>query len=624
MGVSLPGYQKTLMPSLPITYSELFGARPTEGQLSDLISSFKTEPTFISLAMWNVMLSLFEANTGSYKALQGFFIHNLIRSELKEEVYRLAALSSGSPRPVFGRWQLLAVMKKLLLAAPNEGLGDPRNDEETRRALGDACLMMNDLLFPEEQDERLNAAAGNREGVSDELMAQMLFQFELYHVPDVYQAVARNKEYFDIFERRVTELRFPDGQTLVQKFKTLTGLELPLYLQLYFSIWTLHNRLQETGPYGINDNPNSLNFDTDRVFALMALETDVKDVFFRSAVAPLSSLIEGVSEDAQSDRAWQFDYATFRDHPLVHNSDSMRGFTCVAYPFLTEKLASGVYHTILNSWPEGHRDRRLFQGYWGKVFEEFANDRLSEAYPPSILVNRLHRNPYFQHKQSGAYVEVSDAVVDYGDALVLIEHKGGYLSLNEKYSSDVAKLLDGIESKFGKGIKQLARAVGKLFGETAAMRQAIGYVDSGGNWKESLSSVELRRVRRVYPVLVVQDFAMTIGFMNRRLKVQLEEMFKHISIDSSIRVRPLTLLTIENLEDVLAHLGDLSLPQVLDEYASYENAPLSTFNEVFRAFLKRNGIEQQRNIWSAEKGEAFLNSITERFIPDAENHESSS
>lgn len=567
------------------------------------------------------MLSLFEGHLGSYKELQGFFIHNVIRPDLRERVNELAALSSVSPRPVFGRWQLLALMKKLLLASTNEGLGDPRNDDEIRRKLGDACLMMNDLLFPEEQDERLNAVASDREEVSDELTAQMLFQFELYHVPDVYQAVARNKEYFEIFEQRVAEFQFADAQGLARKFKTLTGLALPQYLQLYFSIWTLHNRLQGSDPLAINDNPISINFDTERVFALMDLEAGVKETFFRSAVAPLSTLIDGVRRDAGSDRAWQFDYTTFRNHPLVHNSDSTRGFTCVAYPFLTEKLASGVYHTILNSWPEGHPDRRLFQGYWGKVFEQFANDRLSEAYPSSMLANRFHPNPVFSLKQSGAFVEVSDAVLDYGDEIVLIEHKGGYLSLDEKYSSDVAKLRKGIESKFGKGIKQLGRAIGKLFNETPASREAIGRVDAEAHWKASVTIDQLRQVRRVYPVLVVQDFAMTIGFMNRRLKLQLEEVIGQVRIDPKVQVRPLTLLTIENLEDVLAHLGDLTLPQVLDEYSRHENAPLTTFNEVFRAFLKRNGIEQQRNIWSAQKGEAFLNSIIELFVAGAENYD---
>jgi hypothetical protein len=39
------------MPAIPISYSELHGNKPAENQLSELISAFKTEPTFISLAI---------------------------------------------------------------------------------------------------------------------------------------------------------------------------------------------------------------------------------------------------------------------------------------------------------------------------------------------------------------------------------------------------------------------------------------------------------------------------------------------------------------------------------------------------------------------------------------------
>lgn len=609
------------MPALPITYSELKGVRPTESQLRQLVSSFKTQPTFISLAMWNLMMSLFEGNIKSYKYLQGFFIHNLIRPELRSEVEQKAALTSDSPRPVFSRWQLLALMKKLLLESSSEGVRDPRYEDDARRTLGDACLMLSDLLFSEEQDENLNAAAGDRERVGDELMAQMLFQFELYHVPDVYQAVARNSEYFEIFEQRAAEFRFSDEQTLGQKFALLTGLEITQYLRMYFSIWVLHNSLQNSEPLQINANPGIINFDEEQIFALMDLRLEEREVFFRTVVKPLATLIEGVKRDAGSNRKWQFDFTTFRNHPLVHNSDAKRGFTCIAYPFLIEKLASGVYHTILNSWPEKHPDRALFQGYWGKVFEQFANDRLRDAYPASPLVNRFYPNPFFRRRQSGSLKEVCDAVVDYGDTLVLIEHKGGYLSLDEKYSGDVSKLLKGVADKFGKAIKQLSGSIENLFHENGSNRDSFGQVDEERRWRETLSVDELSRVRRVYPVLVIQDFSMTIGFMNRRLGMQFEEAIQRLRIDPAIRVCPLSVLTIENLEDVLAHLGDLTLTEVLDQYATHENTPLSTFDSIFRDLLKKNGIEQQRYGWSLKKGEDFLNSIMNHFKQSARDDE---
>lgn len=100
---------------IPVSYFELYGSQPTDTQFRELISPFKTEPTFLSLAMWNLLLSLFEDDSEKYKYLQGFFIHNLIRPDMRERVRQAAALDSESARPVFGRWQLLALMKRVLL-----------------------------------------------------------------------------------------------------------------------------------------------------------------------------------------------------------------------------------------------------------------------------------------------------------------------------------------------------------------------------------------------------------------------------------------------------------------------------------------------------------------------------
>jgi uncharacterized protein (DUF1697 family) len=62
----------------------------------------------------------------------------------------------------------------------------------------------------------------------------------------------------------------------------------------------------------------------------------------------------------------------------------------------------------------------------------------------------------------------------------------------------------------------------------------------GRRRRVKLFSVEnLRRVRKVYPVLVVQDFSMAIGFMNRRLKLQLKQRLQEYKLRPNIHVRPL-------------------------------------------------------------------------------------
>lgn len=603
-----------------VSYSEIHGKPPSEREFSELISSFKTEPTFFSLAMWNLMLSLFERDFEKNKYLQGFFIHNLVRKDLQDRVFQLAALNSESPRPVFTRWQFLALMKKVLLETTSEGRRDPRNDDGARRTLGDACLMFSDLLFTEEQAERLKNKGGaeERERVHDELMAQWLFPFELLHPPNASQAVARNDEYFNIFDKRAAEFKFFNGQSLAQRFAQLTGLDIQQYLWLYFGIYALHINLQEKHPDEINENPGIINFDKERIFSMMDLSQEERDPFFQRVLIDLQSLIEGVRKDAKSGRPWQFDFTTFRNSPLVYNTAAKQGFTCIDFSFLTEKLASGVYHTILNSWAEDDSDRENFQRYWGKAFEQFVNDRLREEYPPSALANRFYANPFFHKKQSGSLPEVSDSVLDYGDSLVLKEHKGGYLSLDEKYSGDAAKLLTGVANKFGlnKAIKQLSRSIGKLFNADEKKRDIFSELGEGRRPIYTFSAEDVKRIRKVYPVLVVQDFSLTIGFINRRLKLQFEEMMRKYRIDPNVQVRPLSVITIEDLEDVLEHLAEVSLTEILDEYAREEHEPLSTFSGIFEKYLKDRGIRQRTYSWSLKRFEEIIEAIKKRFPTD--------
>lgn len=604
--------------AIPISYSEIYGDRPTDKQFSELISSFKTEPTFLSLAMWDLMLSLSEGNSEKYKYLQSFFIRNLIREDRREQVTQAAALGSESPRPVFGRWQLLALIKKILLETTSAGDQDPRQDDGARRRLGDACLMLNDLLFTEEQMARLEKTgdAGESERIHDELMTQWFPQSELIHVPDVFQAVARNDEYINIFDRRATEFSFSGGQTLAQRFEQLTGLDIRQYLRLYFGVYVLHNELEGKHLDEINADPGIINFDRERLFSNMDFGAEEKNIFFRRAITDLPSLIDGVRKDAGSGRAWQFDFTTFRNHPLVSIPGNEQGFTCIAYPFLIEKLASGIYHTILNSWPEGHPERSRFQSYWGKVFEQFVNDRLREEYPPSTLSNQFYANPYFNKKKNRS-IEVSDAVLDYGDTLVLLEHKGGYLSLDEKYSDDAAKLLAGVAEKFGleKAVKQLSRSIGMLFSEDGEKRDTFSELGEKRRPVHTFNAGDVQRIRKVYPVLVVQDFSMATGFLNRRLKLQLSLKLREYGISPNVHVRPMSLLTVENLENILEHLGEIKLTDFLDEYADQRHQPLSTFNGIFNDFVKARGFDHTRRYkWSVMRGQEFLKSIMKKFI----------
>jgi hypothetical protein len=197
----------------------------------------------------------------------------------------------------------------------------------------------------------------------------------------------------------------------------------------------------------------------------------------------------------------------------------------------------------------------------------------------------------------------------------LLEHKGGYLSLDEKYGGDVDKLLKGVAEKFGlkKAVRQLSRSVEKLFNANEQERATFSEFNDAGAPIRTFTLDESRRIRKVYPVVVVQDFSMTIGFMNRRLRLQFAERMREVAFQPNIEVRPLSLVTIENLEDVLEHLEELRFIDVLDEYAKYENFPLTTFDDIFKDLLRRKGIKQRRYRWTLKKGEEFFDSIMKLF-----------
>ncbi|MGH9898851.1 MAG: hypothetical protein ACRD4L_08400, partial [Pyrinomonadaceae bacterium] len=369
----------------PISYSELTGSPPSYDLLREKITALKLEPTFFLLAALNMRLSPFKGDSEKDKRLQDFLIRNLIRDDFSKEVYRAAALGSDHSRPVFHRWQMLMLMKRVLLEAPEDGGGNPNVEVEegARYDIGDACLMLNDLLFPAEQSERLKnkGIEGEHERIYDELMTQWLPPFELNNPPVEGLAIARNDEYLNLFEKNSPRFRFANGQSLDERFIELTGIRLQFYLRRLLCVYALCLELRELTPDDLNDKNALLNFDKDIVFSKMNVTSDETRAFFERIVTDLPGLRSGVERDAGTTRMQQFDFTAFRSYPLVYNSNAKQNYTCIDFSFLVEKMGAGVYHTILLSLPEGDPGRTHFQTYWGKIFERYINDRLREAFP---------------------------------------------------------------------------------------------------------------------------------------------------------------------------------------------------------------------------------------------------
>jgi len=119
--------------------------------------------------------------------------------------------------------------------------------------------------------------------------------------------------------------------------------------------------------------------------------------------------------------------------------------------FLAELLTGGVYWNIFDSLP-GNR-RESFKELWGRLFEIYGVDLLKDFYPPAsgILAADVNYN--------GGQI---DALLDFGEAVVVFEIKSSLLTEAAKRSGDRAKFVADFERKFVRNEKGKAKALLQL------------------------------------------------------------------------------------------------------------------------------------------------------------------
>jgi len=582
----------------PVLYSDLTGARPTQREVDALLSGFRRKPTFLMLAMINALLSFRQREADRANYVQGFLFKNLIDDELFEQARRKFGRHRMEERPLFHRQQLLTMMRRVLLVGSDDGGLDPNppDAKPARHELGKAASMMSDLIFPEEQGERLKRRNGDdRERIHDELFAQLLPSSELTNPPDAPRAFVRNDDYFKIFEHGAADFVFADGQSLADRFKSLTGLQLRRYLMLVYCIYAYYEVEAESLDRFIND-PSRLNIGKETTFAKMDVTQGEVEALLRLTAAGVEEYTPAARAAAAADAALSpyHGFAEFRSRPLAYTDDTKRFATVIDMGFLIEKLSTGVYHTILASLEGGDeaqgQDRKNFlRRYWGDVFEVYVNDLLGEALPPSA--GRFFRSPVYDRPKAKKGKQAFDAALDFGDALVVMEHKGKYLKLEAKYSERPEALTADLDERFGKGVRQLADNIEAIFNADESRRGEFSERDASGNVLRSFTGEDAKGVRVIYPVLVVQDFSLRLGFANRWLRNLFAAEVRKRSVNPNL-IRPLSLLTIEDVEKVLPYLEALSFVEILKEYTK-AHEPLYTFEYVFNELRARRGVARR-------------------------------
>lgn len=596
------------MPSrLPINYSDVYETRPGESDLNELLAQFDSLSTFRLLAMINTLLSFYEKTEERARYVQGFLFQNLTTEDLFERVKKKFPNSAMTQRPIFHRQQLLALMKRILLKEP-EGEFNPNDDIEARHKLGKACLLQNELLDNEEHNKRLEqATVAGEEAVLTELFTQLLFTVELSNPADVLHSIVRSDEFCKILERRSSEFKFSNGESILDRFTRLTGLKLHRYIWMVFCLCIVYLSESESLEELIN-NPAKFNVSKASVFSNTDLSEEEVNAFFHQIATNLTTIIEMLrNTNARVPLVSDYDFTAFRTYPLYYVNEQQDIASTIDFTFLTEKLSAGVFHTISNSIrTEDNKDWHPFSGFWGMIFDEYVNDRLRTLFP--LIAQRFYSNPFLDRANEEAF----DSVIDYGDSLVVMEHKGTYLTLDAKYSGQTDTLLAGIGKNMGKGVRQIADKLEAIF--NPAEHDTFSQRDGSNEHKlYTFGNQDLNRVRKIYPVMVVQEFALQFGLANYKIRQEFKREIEQRNLRQGITVMPLSLLTVEDIEKVIPYLDDFILPTILDEYISPKQEPLYSFQNVLNRFLNEKRVLHRNNEWVLSRRQELTQLIKVHF-----------
>jgi hypothetical protein len=246
---------------------------------------------------------------------------------------------------------------------------------------------------------------------------------------------------------------------------------------------------------------------------------------------------------------------------------------------------------------------RAFECF-GHAFEDYATDLLRQRFPSGsgLLHQRLRCGVKGTNASDEAF-EV-DAILNDITALALVEIKASWIREDKILAEDPEEFLTEVRRKYGydpkskerKGVAQVARSVGAL------MRR---------EWKGP--DQEYVQVASVIPVLLVFDARMGAPGLGHFLDTEFRSLLG--PIPTGFFVHSLIILTIADLEHMVAAVEHLSLQDVLRAYSSADPKRLSSFHNFIATSPYLNLVKQSPVLEGLV--EEFMHAARTELLPSA-------
>lgn len=541
-----------------LTWSEVMGAKVNEDEFIEIISLFNKFTTLNLLTNINNFLTLSSiSNEANSFEIQQILSENLLDLDFRTKANTIIK-TTLSQRPVFHRQQILFLMKYVMIYSLNNGgISYEKATTNEKYLLGKVCLITNDFfdIYSQEgfqKTEKTEIEKEHHERIN-ELLAQMLAVTELYNPPDIGKALIRTLDYLQISSEILPD--FHNGKTLSDTFKNFNGISIKRYLQMVWGIflWYQNQTIED-----LMENPVNFNLKGNSLFYDLSFPQTEIESFLRLTASTLENFESAIIKEFKNKNLKpQLNFTAFRRFPFIYLKNDV--FTCIDISFLIEKTSYGLFYTFLNSFTRDMNDK-LFE-HWGDVFEIYINRLFREIYPE--FSGLFHTDTRFETKSRD---KAFDGIKDDVNFLLVMEYKASGLSLEAKYSGNAKLLLEKMDEKYGrygKGVSQLAKNIEHLFNFEPEKRRKIQGLNS-------------ENIKVVYPILILNELSLQFGLANWKLINWFNDEIKTKSIDKKISVKPILVLTVENLENIFLHIDEADF--TLLEFVKFYTDFLSDFN----------------------------------------------
>ena len=505
--------------------------------LTGILESFNFEPVLKTLAGINLLLQTCE----NFFAAEGILQRDFCSCYLRDQI-DLKGLAGGL---IFGRQSTLHLLSESARVSASLPTFTPNSSSDAKNALARCYLIANKFLVTEFSSLETDSEEKKKKELLVALIQNM--EYVIYSSPNhrIRNSMVRTSEFLRLLQK--IPLKFDVNEI----FSSTTGLTLQEYQYLIFGI------LRVCLSFTSNDilSGESLLVNTQPSPILTSL--------YEKLIPHTCISTDELRDEAEKPSGLKNEFRLWRKYPLVKISENQ--ILCMDIGFLLDKLQTGIFWIILeqlNKIEKSEGDN--FIASWGEVFARYTSSILKsgiDAQTPSI--EKYIISPKYVQKEE---TECTDIAVCGDDTLILLECKAAVLRADTKFSGNFdkfyaelkGKIIIGSDTEGPKGVKQLCNAIKSLIHSDESKRQRVEEID-------------ISKVKKIYPVLVLSDRIFSVLCMNWLLNSEFRDMMDGVNLMGHVKVMPLTVLTIEDIELLEPYLRNRPFHVHLNEWIAQFN-----------------------------------------------------